>query len=46
MLLNRLSRTERIRVRDNAGAERIMDEGERQQRIGDAQRRISENCTS
>ena len=45
-VLNRLSGAERIRVRDDAGAERIMEEGERQQRIGDAQRGISENCTS
>jgi hypothetical protein len=45
-VLNRLSGTERIRVRDNDGAERIMEESERQQRISDAQRGISENCTS
>ena len=45
-VLTRLSGTGRIRVRDDAGSERIMDEGERQQRIGDAQRGISENCTS
>lgn len=45
-VLNRLSGAERIRVRDDAGIERVMEEGERQQRIGDAQRGISENCTS
>lgn len=45
-VLNRLSRSERIRVRDESGSERIMGETERQRRIGDAQRGIAENCTS
>jgi hypothetical protein len=45
-LLGRLSRTSRIRVRDNDGSERMMGEDERQQRISDAQRGISENCIS
>ena len=45
-VLDRLSGTERIRVRDANGAERIMAEDERQRRISDAQRGISENCTS
>lgn len=45
-LLGRLSRTSRIRVRDSDGSERVMGEDERQQRITDAQRGISENCIS
>ncbi|MDH3642006.1 MAG: DUF4124 domain-containing protein [Gammaproteobacteria bacterium] len=45
-VLNRLSGAERIRVRDSGGVERIMAEDERQRRINDAQRGISENCTS
>jgi hypothetical protein len=45
-ILNRLTLKDRIRVRDESGSERIMDEAERQRRIGDAQRGIAENCTS
>ncbi len=45
-VLSRLSRADRIRVRDSTGSERIMGEDERQQRISDAHRGISENCTS
>ena len=45
-VLDRLSGSERIRVRDNAGVERIMAEDERRRRINEAQRGVSENCTS
>jgi hypothetical protein len=45
-VLDRLTATERIRVRDNDGSERIMDESERQRRITEAHRGIAENCTS
>lgn len=45
-VLDRLSGTERIRVRDDSGAERVMAEDERERRISDAQRGIADNCTS
>lgn len=45
-VLDRLSATERIRVRDASGVERIMGEDERQRRINEAQRGVAENCTS
>jgi len=45
-VLDRLSGTDRIRVRDNNGVERIMAEDERQRRISEAQRGVAENCTS
>ena len=44
-VLTRLSQNRRIRVRDDAGTERIMDEDERQRRIGEAHLAIAENCT-
>jgi hypothetical protein len=45
-VLDRLTRSDRIRVRDNSGGERVMDQSEREQRISDAQRGIAENCIS
>lgn len=43
-VLERLSVTGRIRVRDEAGEERAMPEDERQSRIDEAQRAIVTNC--
>jgi len=43
-VLERLSVTGRIRVRDESGQERAMSEDERQSRIDEAQRAIVANC--
>ncbi|MBX3706443.1 MAG: DUF4124 domain-containing protein [Pseudomonadales bacterium] len=43
-VLARLSERGRIRVRDDSGSERMMDEDERQTRIAEAQRGVVENC--
>ena len=43
-VLERLSVTGRIRVRDDSGQERAMSEDERQSRIDEAQRAIVQNC--
>ena len=43
-VLERLSVTGRIRVRDESGEERAMPEDERQSRIDEAQRAIVANC--
>lgn len=43
-VLARLSERGRIRVRDDSGNERMMDEDERQTRIAEAQRGVVENC--
>ena len=45
-VLDRLSATARIRVRDDSGEERIMGEDERQNRIAEAQQGVAENCLS
>lgn len=44
-VLSNLSSKERIRVRDDAGSERMMSEDERQRRISEAQQGIVENCS-
>ena len=43
-VLSRLSATERIRVNDESGNQRIMPEDERQRRIEEAQLGIARNC--
>lgn len=45
-ILTNLTSKSRIRVRDDNGTERVLDEEERQERIADAQRGIAENCTA
>jgi hypothetical protein len=45
-VLERLSVTGRIRVRDESGQERAMSEDERKSRIDEAQRAIVQNCTT
>ena len=44
-VLERLKQSERIRVREAAGNERIIGEDERQRRIEEAQEGIASNCT-
>lgn len=44
-VLERLQRSQRIRVREDAGNERIIGEDERQRRIQEAQEGIASNCT-
>ena len=43
-VLDRLTRSNRIRVRADGGGERVMAEDERQRRIDEAQRGIATNC--
>ena len=43
-VLSRLSATQRIRVNDDSGNQRIMPEDERQRRIEEAQLGIAQNC--
>lgn len=45
-VLNRLQGNGRIRVRGDDGAQRVMTEEERQERIAEAQRGIVSNCAS
>jgi hypothetical protein len=45
-MLTRLTATERIRIRENNGDERVMTEDERQQRISNTQQNIVDNCAS
>jgi hypothetical protein len=44
-VLERLKQSERIRVREDTGSERIIGEDERQRRIEEAQQGIASNCT-
>jgi Domain of unknown function (DUF4124) len=44
-VLERLKQSERIRVREATGTERIIGEDERQRRIEEAQQGIASNCT-
>lgn len=44
-VLERLKQSQRIRVREDAGNERIIGEDERQRRIEEAQEGIASNCT-
>ena len=43
-VLDRLTQTDRIRIRNNDGSERIIGEDERQSRISEAQRGVASNC--
>jgi len=45
-LLSNLSTKNRIRIREDGGQERVMEESERQERIAEAQQGIVENCSS
>ncbi len=45
-VLQRLTQSERIRVRESGGTERVLPEEERQQRITEAQEGIATNCDS
>lgn len=44
-VLERLKQSQRIRVREDSGTERIIGEDERQRRIEEAQQGIASNCT-
>ncbi len=44
-VLERLKQSERVRVREDSGNERIIGEDERQRRIAEAQEGIATNCT-
>ncbi len=45
-VLARLTQSNRIRVRDSGGTERVLPEEERQRRINEAQEGIATNCDS
>ena len=45
-VLDNLTRSNRVRVREASGEERVIGEDERQQRIQDAQKGIAVNCST